>query len=127
MTKLMPIFALALVLVGCEATNNPEPSKPYGVSRYKNPPVKGDHFLKEMLAEPEAKPALASNTPSVAVAPVAPVFSTPVAGAPIDDASLQTLRQRYGIPDSSVIKDEDVNAMIRLYTTECLRLQERQH
>ena len=122
MTKLMPILALALVMVGCEATNNPEPSKPYGVSRYKNPPVKGDHFLKEMLAEPEAKPAVASNTPSVAVAPVASV-----ARSPIDDASLQTLRQRYGIPDSSVIKDEDVNAMIRLYTTECLRLQERQH
>ena len=122
MTKLMPILALALVMVGCEATNNPEPSKPYGVSRYKNPPVKGDHFLKEMLAEPEAKPAVASNTPSVAVAPVASV-----ARSPIDDASLQTLRQRYGIPDSSVIKAEDVNAMIRLYTTECLRLQERQH
>ena len=142
MSKVLPILALALVMVGCEAVNNQKPSKPFGISKYNNDAPKGDHFMKGMLAQPEAKPTAppAANASAVAapacaptvVTPVStPSASTPSASTPstsstTDDANAQALRQRYGIPDTSVIKNEDVNAMIRFYTMECLRLQERQ-
>jgi hypothetical protein len=104
MTKILPFLSLALFMVGCEAVNNAQPSKPFGISKLKNQP-NGEHFMKDIVAEPQ--PATVVVSPS-------------------DEAGLQILRQRYGIPSHEVIKTEDVNAMIRLYTLECLRLQERQ-
>ena len=133
MSKFLPILALALALVGCEAVNDQKPSKPFGISKYNNEGPKGDHFMKDMLAKPEAKPTATpaatsapATTPASASTPAPAVASSPSVTTATDDASVQMLRQRYGIPDTSVIKDEDVNAMIRFYTKECLRLQERQ-
>jgi hypothetical protein len=109
------LLGLAVLgLTGCEAVNRAKPSKPYGISRLKNPvQPKGEHFMKEFVAD-QAN----FNPPSQQN-----MSSTPATNMSHD--RMAVLRAKYGLPHPDIIVEQDLKDMIRLYSEDALRLQKR--
>jgi hypothetical protein len=105
-------------LTGCEAVNRGKPSKPYGISRLKNPvQPQGEHFMKSFVEEQ-------SNASSTNSSSTQSVISTSSESKMPNDR-MSALRAKYGLPHPDIILKQDLKDMIRLYSEDALRLQKR--
>jgi hypothetical protein len=107
----------AIVSSGCQAVNTAKPSKPYGISRLKNSPKpEGEHFMKDFVEEQRV---YRENNMSSSRVVASPNMSS--TGTSRDAA----LRAKYGLPHPDIILQEDLKDVVRLYTQDALRLQQR--
>lgn len=115
----LSVLGLAMLgLTGCEAVNTAKPSKPFGISRLKNPvQPKGEHFMKDFVEDQAnyqaSKPSSSYQTMS------SPMDSN------ISQDRMASLRAKYGLPHPDIILEQDLKDMIRLYSEDALRLQKR--
>jgi hypothetical protein len=117
MMKISSLVILSSLLVGCQATNDYRPSKPYGLSRMKNSNPSGEHFLQKML-EPVDGEAQQSGSSSQPTMSSQRRISEP--------AQAGDLRRKYGLPNSEIVHEADLSAMIELYRHDLKQLESRQ-
>lgn len=107
--KLIPLILTSCLMVGCQAVHHKAKlSKPYGLSKLKTHQPHGPHFLDQ------------TDTPNDAE-----LSSNGIEMSELEVRGLEALRERYGLPNVSLIEEGDVEVMAKVYRHDLKALEAR--